>query len=98
MKFRGHLFAVGVSILVLIPIQTSANECGTPALEATGYFFTSFESVEYSPEGHPAYHLRFNNSFADGRLFSLFWTFSNDECERANVNSHSMSIPLPAAV
>ena len=98
MKLRGHLFAIGFFFLVLIPIQTSANECGPPALEATGYFFASFESVEYSQEGYPAYHFQVNNSFADGRLFSLFWTFSNDECERANVNSYSMSISLPAGV
>jgi len=87
-----------VSPVLLLPISVAANECSPTALEASGYFFSSFELVERSAEGHPIYRFQINNNFADGRAFTLSWNFVNDECERAHVSTYNATVSLPTGV
>lgn len=86
--------------LSLVPFSAHAltEPCGQPALSASGYFFDSYESVEYSPEGNLVYHFKNQPAYSDGRAFQINWLFVNDDCETASVQGSFQSISLPAGV
>ena len=78
---------IGVVVLCFVffsvaPSPASASDCASYATSTTGtgYFFSSYEDVQYSPQGYVEEHFRLLPSFADGRTFDFFWTFHDDEC------------------
>ncbi|MBY0539355.1 hypothetical protein K2P56_02895 [Patescibacteria group bacterium] len=88
--------AVFVGSLSLLPKEVQAAECPATPFSASGYFFNSYESLEYSPDGHPIQHLKVN--YADGRQFRLTWSYYDDECNSASVTGNQVTISLPAGV
>ncbi len=84
-----------VSFLVLIPRQAYADDCGAPSLSADGYFFTNYESAEYSPDGFITHHFKISSAWADGRAFRFSWSYYDDECNYAGSLEFEKIIALP---
>ncbi len=94
------LFAVGALLLVYAPAANALTEpCGQPTLTAEGNFFTSYESIEYSPEGNLIYRFKNNNNslFTNGDIqFRLSWIFYDDTCQSmqgASASSPNLFLP-----
>jgi hypothetical protein len=99
--YKGLLARVFLAIFVFVavwnvaPSDAQAAECPS-SFSASGYFFNTFESVEYSPEGYPIQHLKVN--YPDGRAFRLNWSYFDDECNSASVTGNQVTISLPSGV
>lgn len=72
--------------------------CGASALSASGYFFDTYERVEYSESGYLTYHFRNLPQYSDGRAFKIQWSYLDDECNPETPAVSSQSISLPAGV
>lgn len=90
---------VGTASLVLVFLLPGSahaaltEPCGLATPSASGYFFTNYESVEYTPEGYLVLHFKNQSRFSDGRGFSVSWSFVNDQCVTQSGGSAGMGMP-----
>src|SRR5690242_13471024 len=91
-------FLVAFLLLVLAPFSVHAASCDTTPFFASGYFFSSYENVSYSPDGYLEYHFKVNLPFTDGRSFKIVWSFKDDECNNSDVSGNQKFISLPIGV
>ncbi|MBP6946256.1 MAG: hypothetical protein KBB46_03125, partial [Candidatus Pacebacteria bacterium] len=84
-------------VLVFFPIPVFADTapCGLSSLSASGYFFDSYENVQYSDGDYLIYSFHNLPEYADGRSFSLRWSYLDDECNPLTSTSSFVSISLP---
>ena len=87
-------------VLVFFPIPVFADTapCGLSSLSASGYFFDSYENVQYSDGDYLIYSFHNLPEYADGRSFSLRWSYLDDECNPLTSTSSFVSISLPTGV
>lgn len=91
-----NLLASGM--ILAMPHSAYAADCNTGPATASGYFFTSYTNEERTVDGYAIEHFKINPVYADGREFKLFWSFLNDECAGATVDSYQQLIRLPPGV
>ena len=96
----GSLFTVtfiaSALLAFLLPHFADAaltEPCGLSVPNASGYFFSSYESVSYSATGYLQLHFRNQPRFSDGRGFQVSWSLVNDECASQNGGSTGMGMP-----
>lgn len=93
------LLALGAWGLVNVPAALATPQCGPNSVSASGYFFSNYESAEYSPDGLLTYHFRNLPTYSDGRAFQIFWTFFDDECGyMGSIPGSTLGVALPPGV
>ena len=87
-------------VFVFFPIQVFADTtpCGVTSLSASGYFFDSYENIEYSDADYLIHNFRNLPQYSDGRSFKVRWAYLDDECNPIISTSSFVSVPLPAGV
>ncbi|TSD05095.1 MAG: Acetyltransferases and hydrolases with the alpha/beta hydrolase fold protein [Parcubacteria group bacterium Greene0714_7] len=87
-----------VSIFFPTPVFADTAPCGLSSLSASGYFFDSYENIAYSDGDYLIYSFHNLPEYADGRSFSLRWSYLDDECNPLTSTSSFVSISLPTGV
>lgn len=87
-------------VIVFFPIPAFADTepCGLSTLSASGYFFDSYENIQYSDGGYLIHSFHNLPQYSDGRSFSIRWSYLDDECNSLTSTSSFVSISLPAGV
>ncbi|TAK59263.1 alpha/beta hydrolase [Patescibacteria group bacterium] len=87
-------------VSVFFPIQVFADTapCGATALSASGYFFDSYENIQYSDAGYLIHNFHNLPQYSDGRSFKIRWSYIDDECNSLTSANSFVSVALPAGV
>jgi len=87
-------------IVVFFPIQAFADTapCGATSLSASGYFFDSYENIQYSDAGYLIHNFHNLPQYSDGRSFSIRWSYLDDECNPLTSAGSFVSLSLPTGV
>lgn len=86
-------FVLAIFITPHTTYAALVEPCGLLTPSASGYFFSAYESVSYTPEGYLELHFRNQSRFSDGRGFSVSWSFLNDQCVTQSGSSTGMGMP-----
>jgi len=87
-------------IIVFFPIQVFADTapCGATSLSSSGYFFDSYENIQYSDAGYLIHNFRNLPQYSDGRSFKIRWSYLDDECNPLTSAGSFVSLSLPTGV
>ena len=88
-------YCVGLLLIGGSINRLEASHCTT--FTAGGYFFDSFESVEYI-NNLLVLHFKLKTPFNDGRQSDAFINFRNDECQNGHIGRFSSRISITPGV
>ena len=84
-------------VVVFFPIQVFADvtPCGATSLSSSGYFFDSYENIQYSDAGYLIHNFHNLPQYSDGRSFKIRWSYLDDECNPLTSAGSFVSLSLP---